>query len=450
MEPGAGAASCHGGTPLRPAGSHDPRQMQHPRLDALLHRRGGSSLLRRHGAGRQVRMEERPAGRLHGRRVAREARQTRAAGPRCRRGLRGCKLHVSVSIPLMKITNVPGYRSRPRGYPVAALIGAVALLTSCAPGGPSYRVYISNEASGDLTVIDPAKMVAMATVAIGKRARGIHSSADGKQIFVALTGSPFAPPGVDESTLPPPDKSADGIGIFDVAQNKFLRKVPGGSDPEQFAIGKDGLLYVSNEDAAGLSFVDPVKGTVLATVATGAEPEGVTLTPDDKFVYVTSEDKGTVAVVDTATRQAVKTIPVGRRPRGIVFLPDGSRAYVTNENDATLSAIDTAKLEVVQTISVGAGMKPMGMAMTRDGAKLYITTGRGKKVVVLELATGNIAASFEVGDRPWGIALSPDEKLLFTANGPSNDVSIVDVATRTVVKKVKVGEKPWGVLVVGK
>src|ERR1035437_6485439 len=167
MEPGAGAASCHGGTPLLPAGSHDPRQMQHPRLDALLHRRGGSSLLRRHGAGRQVRMEERPAGRLHGRRVAREARQTGAAGPRCRRGLRGSKLHVSVSMPLMKITNVPGYRS----LTVAALIGAAALLTSCAPGGPSYRVYISNEASGDLTVIDPEKMVAMATVAIGKRAR---------------------------------------------------------------------------------------------------------------------------------------------------------------------------------------------------------------------------------------------------------------------------------------
>ena len=94
-------------------------------------------------------------------------------------------------------------------------------------------------------------MEALTTVAIGKRARGMHASADGKLIFVALSGSPFAPPGVDESTLPPPDKSADGIGVFDIAQNKMLRKVPGGSDPEQFAVGKDGLLYVSNEDAAG-------------------------------------------------------------------------------------------------------------------------------------------------------------------------------------------------------
>src|ERR1051326_6303454 len=175
---------------------------------------------------------------------------------------------------------------------------------SSAPKAPGYRVYVTNEASGDLTVIDPVKMEALAT-------------------------------------LPPPDKSADGIGIFDIAQNKMLRKVPGGSDPEQFAISQDGkLLYVSNEDAGGVSFVDPASGQVLKTLPTGEEPEGVTLSPDGKFVYVTSEENGTVTVVDTAAGSVAQTIKVGRRPRGIVFLPDGSRAYVTNENDANISVND--------------------------------------------------------------------------------------------------------------
>ena len=30
------------------------------------------------------------------------------------------------------------------------------------------------------------------------------------------------------------DKSADGIGLVDARQKKFLRKIPAGSDPEQF------------------------------------------------------------------------------------------------------------------------------------------------------------------------------------------------------------------------
>src|SRR5437879_7990902 len=144
----------------------------------------------------------------------------------------------------------------------AALAG---LLTSCnrAPAESSYRVYISNEGSGDLTVIDPVKMEALGTYSLGKRCRGIHPSADGKLIYVALSGSPFAPPGVDESKLPPPDKSADGIGVFDVGQNKVVRILPGGSDPEQFAVSPDGrLIYISNEDAAAASLIEVATGKV--------------------------------------------------------------------------------------------------------------------------------------------------------------------------------------------
>ena len=266
------------------------------------------------------------------------------------------------------------------------------------PSTPSYRVYVTNEGSGDITVIDPVKMEALMTVPLGKRARGIHATPDGKQILVALSGSPFAPPGVDESTLPPADKSADGIGVFDVATSKMLRKVPGGSDPEQFAISKDGkLLYVSNEDIAGVSLVDPVNGQVLTTLKTGEEPEGVTMSPDGKFVFVTSEEDGNIAVVDTAAAKVVHTIKVGRRPRSVVFLPDGSRAFVSNENDATVSVIDVAKMQEVQVIPTGEGTKPMGLAITGDGKRVFVSTGRGKTVVVLDTAAGKVDGAFRSG-----------------------------------------------------
>ena len=123
----------------------------------------------------------------------------------------------------------------------------------------SYLVYVSNEASGDLTVIDPDQPEAVATIPLGKRPRGIH--AFGNLLYVALSGSPFAPPGVDESTLPPPDKTADGIGVVDLKQNKLINKINAGSDPEQFALSQDGkTLYASNEDVSGLSIVDLASG----------------------------------------------------------------------------------------------------------------------------------------------------------------------------------------------
>src|SRR5579863_7836367 len=126
----------------------------------------------------------------------------------------------------------------------------LAALLCCCSSRKSYRVYISNEGSGDMTVIDPDKLEAIETIPLGKRARGIHPSPDGKLIYVALSGSPMAPPGVDESTLPPPDKKADAIAVFDIAQHKVTKKLPAGSDPEQFAVAKDSILYITNEDAS--------------------------------------------------------------------------------------------------------------------------------------------------------------------------------------------------------
>src|SRR5882762_8446862 len=210
------------------------------------------------------------------------------------------------------------------------------------------RIYVTNEVSGDMTVIDSASYNVIATIPLGKRPRGIHASPDGKTIFVALSGSPIAGPDVDESTLPPPDKSADGIGVFDVAQNKLVRMIPAGSDPENFDVSKDGSqLFVSNEDTAEVSIVDVAAGKVTKSVKLGAQPEGVKVTPDGKLVYVTSEETGTIAVVDPAAGKVLKTIKVGHRPRSVAFFPDGSRAYVNAENDGTVVIVDGVKKKTI-------------------------------------------------------------------------------------------------------
>src|SRR5476649_1854350 len=68
---------------------------------------------------------------------------------------------------------------------------------------PAIRVYVTNEASGDLTVINGETHEVIATAQLGKRPRGIQPSPDGRSLYVALSGSPAAGPGVDASKLPP-------------------------------------------------------------------------------------------------------------------------------------------------------------------------------------------------------------------------------------------------------
>jgi YVTN family beta-propeller protein len=124
------------------------------------------------------------------------------------------------------------------------------------------------------------------------------------------------------------------------------------------------------------------------------------------------------------------------------------RAFIPSETAGTVHLVDTTDYKVLKKIALPAGSRPMGTAIAKDGEKLYVTTGRGGTVCVIDTATQAVLNTIKVGPRPWGIGISPDGKRLYVANGPSNDVSVVDLATEKELMKVKAGEAPWGVAVV--
>ena len=316
------------------------------------------------------------------------------------------------------------------------------------PGG-RYRVYITNEASGDLTVVDATRHTVVKTLPLGKRPRGVRVSADGRTLYVALSGSPLAPPGVDESTLPPADKAADGIGVVDAERLELRTILRGFSDPEQLAVSADGArLYIASEDTGTTLIADGATGKVLQTLQVGGEPEGITMSPDGKYVYVTSEEDHRVSVIDTGAGKVIRSFETGQRPRDLAFSPDGRHAYVSGENDASLTVVDAVKHEPVARVEIpGENVRPMGVAVSPDGARVYVATGRGRGVVAIDAQTHALIDSAQVGERPWGVAISPDGKLLYTANGPSNDVSIIDAQSLELLGKIAVGQRPWGVAV---
>ncbi|MFC4311820.1 hypothetical protein ACFPN2_22235 [Steroidobacter flavus] len=345
-------------------------------------------------------------------------------------------------------------------------IALVALLpmTTPARAAESYQIFVSNERSGDVTVIDGASLEAVATFPVGKRPRGIHASPDGKTVYVALSGTPIeGPPELDAQGNPvfkrdqdededddvDADKTADGVGVVDVATRQLRKKISVGSDPEEFDISQDGRrLYVSNEDVKTASAVDIANGKVQSIVPLTQEPEGVAVSPDGKTLIVTCETGGDVFFIDVATFKVKGHVKVGPRPRSVAFLEGGKLAVVPSESAGNLYVIDTSQIEVVKTVALPKGSRPMRLRASADGSKLYASTGRGGTVAVIDARSFAVLDNITVGKRPWGIVLSPDGKYLFSANGPSNDVSVVDLAARREIAKVKAGDSPWGLAVV--
>jgi YVTN family beta-propeller protein len=336
---------------------------------------------------------------------------------------------------------------------------AIVLITLCsaacaAAPGPDRLAYVSNETGGEIAVIDFIGGRVVDRIAVGKRPRGLRVSPDGKFLWVALSGSPIAGPKVDPKTLPPADRSADGIGVIDLATRKLIKRLDSGQDPETFDVFPDGgTLYVSNEETAELSAIDSSSGEIRGHVHVGNEPEGVTVHPDGKTVFVTCEGDNAVVAVDASTMMVRGAVATGPRPRSIAFSPDGRIGFVTTENVASVTTFDPATLIAGETIAVpkteGAPTdpRPMGTAMLRDG-RLLVTNGRAQSLSIIGVNEHRVLAMVErLGERPWGVAVDGSGRIALTANGGSGDVSVIDLETRGILRRIPIGGSPWGVAV---
>jgi YVTN family beta-propeller protein len=338
---------------------------------------------------------------------------------------------------------------RTRSLLATTLISVLLLSPQAQAAG---RAYVSNEDGESVTVLDTQKDEVVATVPVGKRPRGMKLSLDGSRLYVAVSGLPKCPPSVpdEECAKLKRDLSADGIATIDTATLKVTGLLKSGSDPEQFDLSRDGKhLFISNEDSAQVSVLDTVDGSIIATIPIGHEPEGVRTSPNGKWIVVTSETDSTVSIIDTGSLKVLKTVAVGMRPRDVAFTPDSKAVYVSGEGDASLFRVAIPAGEpATRVLQLRKEARPMGVVFDAARKRIYVSTGRGGTIAVVQQddGGGKLIKEIPVGARPWGIALSHDGRRLYTANGPSNDITVVDTSSLDVLKKVPAGKGTWGVV----
>ena len=77
---------------------------------------------------------------------------------------------------------------------------------------PSFYLYVTNEDSNNVTVINGDTNAVLATIAIGKRPRGLKVSPDGSKLYVASGRS-------------------HAISVVDIASKKMVTEIPTGKLP---------------------------------------------------------------------------------------------------------------------------------------------------------------------------------------------------------------------------
>src|SRR5215216_3323703 len=72
--------------------------------------------------------------------------------------------------------------------------------------------------------------------------------------------------------------------------------------------------FVTNWAGTDVSVIDPERGRLIANIKTGSQPHGVAIAPDGRAVYVSKEGDGTLSFINPAKNEVVATIQVGKSP----------------------------------------------------------------------------------------------------------------------------------------
>jgi len=128
----------------------------------------------------------------------------------------------------------------------------------------------------------------------------------------------------------------------------------------------------------------------------------------------------------------------------IVLLAAAETIFVSDEAASCVQAVDAATLKVIECVEVGA--RPRGMAVSRDGKRLYVAASDANRIAVVDTATRKMVRTIDSGPDPETFALSPDERQVYVANENDNELSIIPVAGGAR-REVPVGGEPEGTAV---
>ena len=138
-------------------------------------------------------------------------------------------------------------------------------------------------------------------------------------------------------------------------------------------------------------------------------------------VLVSEQDNSRLGRYNLPSTAIARTIQVGGNPADVNFSADGLTAYVTNLGDATLGVIDVATNTQLSAVPISGSV--WRVAPSRDGSRIYVTTGTGTFFIVD--ATTLVVSGNYLGASLNGLAVHPTQPVIYVTgtNGTLFEVS---------------------------
>ncbi len=233
-----------------------------------------------------------------------------------------------------------------------------------------------------------------------------------------------------------------------------------------------GLVCVVEYMGNDVSFVSS-DGVELDKLNVGVNPAALAVSSDGEQLYVANFGNGEVVRITFGDSPSVERVRVGTRPMALALDEPRGLLYVADYYLNSVRILDTTLMSLVGAVqlvpkgfesrelapaccadpldgTVIEGRRPVSLAMSSDGSKLYCANIGTYDISVIDLDDLIEETQYDgvIGVRD--VIVSPDDEMLIAAGVgsdliESNDLVVIDAETGSTVKKVYIGKDVGGV-----
>ncbi len=290
---------------------------------------------------------------------------------------------------------------------------------------PSLKIYVTNEGSNNVSIINRSVDRVVSVVAVGSKPRGIAVSPDGKFVFVANSGS-------------------DSISVIDTSTNRVVHTVNlnYGDEPLDLAIGRRGRnLLVVNYRRNTLSVIDAFSFQLLGTVQVGRGPVAIEVDRRRGKAYIANSLSNDVTVLSIPSQRVLTTIKVESQPFHVAVDSRRQRVFVVNKGSNNLTVIDSSTDRVVGRVSVGLNATGVTVDPGRD--RIFVSKELANQMLFIRPSLNSVTNTVATDDSPGRVILDTENRKLFVVSRGSNTLTVIDKFTARKEVTIPVGSKPF-------
>ena len=308
------------------------------------------------------------------------------------------------------------------------------------------RVYLGEQFSNTISVVDPASNTFVGAIHLGDPLPGNMSPLYRGQLLVHGLG--FSP---DHHTLVAVSIGSNSVSFVDTTTNAVKHITYVGRSPHEAFFTPDGReVWVSVRGENYIAVLDAKRYSEIARIPVANGPGMVIFSPDGRYGYICSSFSPQTLVIDARTRHvAGRVVQPSPFCPNIAAAPRGDQVWFTLKDVGKVVAFNAKPpFNVLREIDTGPLTNHVNFAVTREGQLAYVTVGGLNQVQVFRTDTFERIATIPTGPLPHGIWPSGDGTRMYVGIENGNSVSAIDTGLQRVVATISTGEAAQAVVYV--